>query len=209
VNQEQTTLYSILPADHISLIIDKRRKRDAYRAMLGQHFERRQKIALRLNESEAAFDDCTDGLTAIRDPAGRLREIEANKVAMFRVRAEMEAALETQRAIKQNIVKANAEFEAAVGGIQTDLLDMPEIAEPEPGVITTNTDIHERRRKAVADAAVKVLAAYNGRISGIDLASLLGVSSHGIDGLIGGDERIVKRHDGRLGNVQTFYELND
>lgn len=201
----QQSLYEIPAEDHLAMIAKMRARRDSLRRQIAEHFAARVAIAKRMNEAEAAFEDVIHGIGAAAD--GREARNQA-KVALDRrdrCRAEMRDALAKQRDLKANLLTSQADLELSIGGIQRSIIE--DVAHVEPAKHETAQALRTARQRAVADACVKALHALGGRASCVDLASLVGVSSHGLGGLIDGDPRIVKSHDGRLNNVQTWYAL--
>lgn len=209
---EQGTLFTLPPEDHINLIFEKRQRRDKLRKLLAEQFARRLECVNRLNEAEAALDDAMDDQFCGRDDAkARLDRIMELKGKRDRVRADFDAAMERQKEIKRALDAAVLDVELAVGGIQRDLIEVIEELEPEfeadEPVVETAKTVRTARQRDVAERAARALIALGGRASCVDLASLVGVSSHGLGGLIDSDPRFVKSHEGRVKNLQTWYEL--
>lgn len=202
---DQQSLYTIPPEDHLAMIGKMRGRRDELRRRIAVHFAARVEIAKRMNAAEAEFDDLASGLGRPTDPKETINQLRASQTKRDRARAEMRDAIAKQRELKASLLAAQAELELSIGGIQRSMIE--EVAHVEPAHHQTAQGLRTARQKAVADACVKVLHAMGGRSSCVDLASLVGVSSHGLGGLIDGDPRIRKYHDGRLNNVQTHYEL--
>ncbi len=201
----QETLYEIPPEDHLAMIGKMRSRRDELRRRIADHFATRVEIAKRMNAAEAEFDDLAGGLGAKPDPREAINQLKAAQTRRDRHRADMRDALARQRDLKVHLLAAQAELELSIGGVQRSMID--DLAHVEPAKHETAASLRTARQRAVADACVKVLRAFGGRASCTDLASLVGVSSHGLGGLIDTDPRMVKGHDGRLNNVATFYAL--
>jgi hypothetical protein len=201
----QETLYSIPPEDHLAMIGRMRTRRDGLRRQIAEHFAARVEIAKRMNAAEAEFDDLASGLGRSTDPKETINQLRASQTKRDRARADMRDAIARQRDLKAGLLAAQAELELSIGGIQRSMIE--EAAHVEPAKHETAQALRSARQRAVADACVKALRALGGRASCVDLASLVGVSSHGLGGLIDGDPRMRKDHEGRLNNVQTNYSL--
>lgn len=200
------SLFTIQPDEHLDLIQRARQVRDQLRKRMSDHFAKREAIAKKLNEHTAERDDAING-NHPGTPAEIIAAIRAAHARVERDEADMESALEFQRQLKQSLLKAQADLELAIGGIQRDLIEV--IATVEPAKHETAASLRTARQQSVADACVKALIAMGGRASCVDLASLVGVSAHGLGGLIDWDKRMVKEHDGRLQNQTTWYRVAD
>ncbi len=203
--ETEQSLFTIGPDDHLALIGKYRSHRDQLRKLKADHFALRVKIAERMNEAEALVDDLLDAIPLSRDTAKLHADLRAAKDRRDRTRAEMATSLERGRALSAAVHKSEAELELAIGGVQTSLIE--EIAHVEPERHETAASLRTARQRKTADAVVFALRAMGGRGSCVELARLIGVSSHGLGGLIDGDGRLRKTHDGRLQNQQTWYEL--
>lgn len=125
---------------------------------------------------------------------------------------EMLANRERRKAIRQAKESAYAKFlQATGGGIQRSLDDEFHV---DPGALSgdepvTNAVIKSRRKQQVQQHAYEVIKQAGGRISNLQLASYLGVSSHGLPGLLVDSQKIRKEHGGRVGNEQTWWVIAD
>ncbi len=203
----QLGLYTLPADDHLVMIFRLRARREQIRKQGAEHFAQRQAIARRLNAAEAEFDDLMDGIGTPRRAADMIAAIRQAKDKRDRVRADMTTALEHQRTLKAALMRAQAEVELSIGGIQRTIVE--DLGYVEPAHHATAQSLRTARHRATADASVLALRAMGGRASCVDLATLVGVSAHGLGGLIDADPRMRKTHDGRLQNVQTWYELTE
>jgi hypothetical protein len=203
----QGSLFTIPADDHVRMIQTLRDQRERIRTAMLKHLEHRLEIARRMNAAEAEYDDLVDGIGRPRDPREAINLVTAAKQRRDKVRAEMRDALTRARDLKALLMRAQADVELSIGGVQRSLIE--EIAHVEPEKHETAKSLRTARQRGAAEAAVRALRAMGGRATCVELASVLHLSAHGLGGLIDHDPRLRKTHDGRRNNLETVYELVD
>jgi hypothetical protein len=214
----QDNLFSLSVGEQARAVRDKFDRLDALIA--GEHKLNTQRLALvdRLNHAQAQYEDFAHAVAAMQPTDARVPEALASMrtalIARDALQESHNECAERYRAVRIQVARAKLDADmAARGHIQRELGDAAapipepvEVAEPER--ITTNRDMRQIRQQRARDQAVMTLRAMpGGRGSCVDLARLLGLSPHGLGGLIDGDERIVKYHTGRQANLETWYRL--
>ncbi len=125
--------------------------------------------------------------------------------------ADLRENLKSRKTIRDQLAAANAALEQAIGDLAGEAgqartpADLPAPA-PAPAIQTRET-LRDRRREDIEARAAHALTAAGGTMANRDLASLLGVSPHGLEALLRGSTRVQKVHDGRIGNEVTTWVL--
>ena len=115
--------------------------------------------------------------------------------------------LTARKTIRAQLALANAQLEQAIGDLGGATAPDPVLTVAPVASVATRESIQDRRRVETEAQAVRVLTAAGGSLANKDLASLLGVSPHGLEGLLRGSTRVEKVHDGRIGNEVTTWVI--